>query len=243
MDNKVSCPKCSRFVSAESGRLPPWCPGCGSILKPAPAPPAPPPLPDASSIVPLAAPVTLTRVAPREAPTYFHGFVPSSIGSEHMLYRLYPTSTDLLVFAIGIGTVNYGQVVPRAARQPVGPGGVAMAFEVMRETSQRKLLARIPELDAACEETLRSLAVWGKDEFVASLEDLRGARLDPPSFWNRMLGGSQHVGVLTFRHRKQGKVVLALPAFGDARKAAEGLIQLQGDGASINLEWKSKGKR
>jgi hypothetical protein len=95
-------------------------------------------------------------------------------------------------------------------------------------------------LDAANEETLRGLAVWGKDEFVAGPDDLRGARLDPPSFLNRVLGGTEHVGLLSFRHRKQGKVVLALPSLGDARKAAEGLTALLGDGLAVHLDWRSK---
>jgi hypothetical protein len=164
------------------------------------------------------------------------------MSSEHMLYRLYPTSTDLLVFAIGAGTVNYGQTVPRAPRRIIG-AGVAAGFAMMRETLQKRLLERIPELDAASEETLRGLAVWGKDEFIAGPEDLRGARLDPPSFWNRVLGGSAHVGVLTFRHHKQGKVVLALPSHGDARKAAEALTDILGDGAEVHLDLRANRNR
>jgi hypothetical protein len=179
----------------------------------------------------------------RRPPDYFHGFVPSATSSEHMLYRLYPTSTDLLVFAIGEGTVNYGQVVPRSPRSTVGPGGVAAAFGVLRESLQRKLLERVPELDAASEETLRGLAAWGKEEFVASPDDLRWARLDPPSLWNRVLGGSEYVGLLTFHHHKQGKVVLALPSHGDVRKAAEGLTAPLGDRVKIYLDWRSKRSR
>jgi hypothetical protein len=174
-------------------------------------------------------------------PTFFHGFVPSVMGSEHMLYRLYPTRSDLLVFAIGAGTVHYGQVIPRPCRQAIGVGGVAGAFSTLRENLQRRLLDRIPELDAASEEILRDLATWGKDEFIAEPDDLRGARIDPRSLWNRALGGSEHLGVLTFSHRKQGKVVLALPSHGDARKAVEGLTGLLGDQVTINLDWGSRG--
>jgi hypothetical protein len=148
----------------------------------------------------------------------------------------------LLVFAIGEGTVNYGQVVPRYPRSTVGPGGAAAAFGVLRETLQRKLLERIPELDAASEETLRALAEWGKEEYVASPDDLRWARLDPPSLWNRVLGGTEYVGLLTFHH-KQGKVVLALPSHGDVRKAAEGLTALLGDRVKIYLDCRSKRSR
>jgi hypothetical protein len=213
-------------------------------LKPATAAPAaaPPPLPDAFSATPQAAPVALARETQRQAPTFFHGFIPTAMASEHMLYRVYPTRSDLLVFAIGSGTVNYGQAVPRSPRRIIG-AGVAAAFATMRENLQQRLLERIPELDAASEETLRGLAVWGKDEFVAGPEDLRGARLDPPSFWNRVLGGSAHVGVLSFHHHKQGKVVLALPSLGDARKAAEALTEILGDGAEIHLDLRSKRNR
>jgi hypothetical protein len=244
MENKISCPKCGRFIVAESGRFAPWCTGCGASLKPTAAPAAgPPPMPDAISAVPQTARIDHPQVETRQPPSYFHGFVPSVLGSEHMLYRVYATPSDLLVFAIGVGTVNYGQVVPRGHRRVVGPGGVAGAFASLRESLQQRLLARIPELDAANEQTLRDLAAWGKDEFIAGPADLRKARLDPPSFLHRVAGGNEHVGVLSFSHRKQGKVVLALPSHGDVRKAAEGLTELLGDQVAIHLDWRSSGRR
>jgi len=247
MSCAISCPACSKSVSADAeGRLPPWCRHCGASFKAgpetsaalAPAAPAHPGEP--------AQPVTGDCHPPRllrPGPLFIHGCEPSMRGLEHTLHRIYITGTDLLFFRIGSGAVSGGQIVPRTKVRRALAGGLVGAIAMMREAENTRLAARVQELDQADELTLRHYAAEWPKSFIAAPYDLQWVRIDPPSGWVRFFSGIAHAGVLKVEHHTAGKMSLVVPSVRDVRLAAQELPKLFAGCVEINLPWASAAGR
>src|SRR5262245_7306118 len=163
MTSAMTCGSCSKQVLASpEGRLPPWCPHCGTSLKvsegakPATAVAAPMPLGKAGFMPTVDA-------APTES--FFHACVPGISENNHRLYRVYITASDLLVFAIGSGAVSMGEVLARTRPSQLPQGGIANAIAMRSEAKEIDLAKRVAELDTADENTLREYAASGDAAF------------------------------------------------------------------------------
>ncbi|OAI42234.1 hypothetical protein AYO40_01880 [Planctomycetaceae bacterium SCGC AG-212-D15] len=232
-----TCAQCSRPVHATpEGRLPPWCPHCGAAVKTNPAPDAP--RPTAAPAAPLGRVgiVPMVDAAPTEA--FFHVCVPAYSENDHRLYRIYVTRQDLLFFAIGVGPVSMGEVLPRTRSSMVGPRvGLAGAIAELADARQRHLAQRIAELDASNESMLRASAEARDRGFVIGPDDVDWMTVSGASFWYGWICSVQHEAVWKFKHRSEGRWKLALPALRDARRAVECSRRLFGDRVEVNLSW------
>jgi hypothetical protein len=233
----MTCGSCSKQVLASpEGRLPPWCPHCGTSLKASEG---------ARSTTPVAAPIPLGRAgfmptvdaAPTES--FFHACVPTISENHHRLYRVYITATDLLVFAIGRGAVSMGEVLARTRPSQLPQGGIAGAIAMRSEAKEIDLAKRVAELDAADENTLREYALSGDAAFQMTPQDTKWMTLEGPSTWYRWFNSVQHEAVWKFALRSNGRWEFALPSLRDARRAAEWLPRLFHDQVKVNLSWGS----
>ncbi len=218
--------------------MPPWCPHCGAGLQ-APAPTAPPP---ATSPTPLGRAGYLPNVDAAPTESIFHACIPGYSDNHHRLYRIYVTSGDLLVFAIGIGAVSMGEVMPRSRSTRNPQPGLVEAIAAMHEAKQLELARRVAELDAADEPTLRQFAEAGDRGFVAAPGDVNWMTLSAPSLWYRWVCGVQHEAVWKFAHRTKGRWKFALPGLRDARRAAEWLPRLFPGAVEVSVRWGSSGR-
>jgi hypothetical protein len=258
MKNSIPCPRCSRTVAANAdGQLPPWCTECGADLK-ADRRPVPPPLQPArpdesvsarplkSGPIPLRGGDDLVRWD-RDPVLFFHACEPAIVSSNCLMYRLYVTASDCLVFRLGRGDFSFGQVVPPPRPTPLlfHRGAIAaLAIHRQQEKERRQLEERLKYLDAADEDALRGYAKARWDEsFLAGPRDMRSITIDPPSLWYRFGCGVAHEGVLKFWHRTEGEMSMALPTAGDARRAVEGMTRLFGNEVEVNLRWGSGARR
>src|SRR5207245_7583644 len=99
MASAMTCGSCSKQVLASpDGRLPPWCPHCGTSLKVSEG--ARPTPPVAAAPIPLGRAGFMPTVDAAPTESFFHACVPAISENHHRLYRVYFNSTDLLVFAI-----------------------------------------------------------------------------------------------------------------------------------------------
>jgi hypothetical protein len=196
-------------------------------------------LPPAKATDPLgrAGFVPMVDAAPTES--FFHACIPGFSENSHRLYRIYVTAEDLLVFAIGVGPVSMGEVLPRTRPQNLPRYGLVGAMAAMQEAKDLHLAKRISELDAADEATLREYAVSGDNAFALTPDDLKWMTLGGPSLWYRWFCGVQHEAVWKFAHRIQGRWTLALPSLRDARRACEYLPRLFQDFVHVSLRWGS----
>lgn len=232
MPAPLRCPSCSRpILASPEGRLPPWCPQCGASIKS-----------DASTIAPsrpepvgrLGLMPTADSAAGRP---FFHACVPAYSENYHQHYRIYPMASDLLLFALGIGPVVNGEIMPRT-RSVFGPrGGLAGAIAEWEDAKQRQLATRIQDLDAADEPMLRTLAEAGDRGFVLRPGECASMRLGGPSFWYRWICGVGHEAVWRFRTIEHGTWKLALPSLRDARRAAEHLPRIFDNAVEVSLSW------
>src|SRR5438445_10463180 len=232
MASALKCPSCSKQVLASAeGRIPPWCPHCGASLKAESASASAPP---AAALAPLgrAGFVPTVDAAPTES--FFHACIPGHSENDHKLYRVYITPGDLLVFAIGVGQVSMGEVLPRT-RSLMTPLQTGMVGAIARreESHELQLAERIRELDAADEAILRQFAVSGDRAFVVAPAEVTWMTLDGPSIWNRWVCSVQHEAMWKFAHRTQGRWSLALPSYRDARRASEWLPRIFGDAVKV----------
>jgi hypothetical protein len=236
-------------MADSEGRVPPWCRHCGADLKTSPKEPAP----AATAQAPLQQPKLPSAAGPpapngqTKAPPYIHACIPGMLG-KNMLYRIYFTSSDLLVFRIGSGTISAGQVLPstKARVRPIGLGLLPMiAHSVAKrnEAEDMRLADRAKELEAADEPTLRDCVHTGDAAFALGPGDITWLRIDPPSGYIRVFCGVDHEGILKFEHRTAGKMKLALPSWKDAKKAIEELPKLFGDLVQVNLSWGTAARR
>ncbi len=241
----IFCPKCPhRITPAVDGRLPPWCPRCGVDLRQEPVTPPPPTAISAELLEP--APLRAAdRPAARDANAavpFFQAFAPALGQDSHELYRIYFTSTDLLIFQCGIGTVSLGQIMPRTKSRIsyAAWGLIPMILKAIARAQEGKHLRyadRMQDLDMADEDTLRDYASMRDGSLIADADDLKWLRIDPPSGWYRFWYRAEHEGVLRFAHRTRGKMALALPTTRDVRLAREELPKLFGEAVQINLQW------
>jgi hypothetical protein len=239
------------------GHLPPWCPECGVDLKadrrPIP-PPLPPALPDESvSARPLkSGPIPVRgddSLVPwdRDSVPFFHACEPAIVSSNSLMYRLYVTARECLIFRLGRGDFSFGQAVPPPRPTPLlfhRGAMAALAIHRRLEEERRQLEDRVKHLDAADEDALRGYAKarWD-DSFLANPRDMRSISVNPPSLWYRFGCGVAHVGVLKSWHRTEGEMSLALPTAGDVRRAVEGMARLFGDQVEVKLRWGSGARR
>jgi hypothetical protein len=200
-------------------------------------------LPPAAASTPLGAAGLLSTVDAAPTESFFHACVPAFSDKNHRLYRIYVTTGDLLVFAIGIGAVSMGAVLPRTRSLLQPQPGLVHAIAAMHEAAQLQLARRIAELDVADEATLRGLAASGDDAFRVEREDVKWMTLGGPSLWYRWICSVQHEAVWKFAHRTLGRHVFALPSLRDARRAAEWLPRLFGERVQVTLRWGSSGRR
>jgi hypothetical protein len=268
MNATIFCPSCSQIIHTDAeGRMPPWCRHCGSDLKGGPKNSSPAPsaeAPASDSPAPSANGGQMSNPSPRpdgleirptalavngqsQGLTYIHACVPGFLG-RNTLYRIYCTKTDLLVFRIGSGTMNAGQVLHQSPLRVMPVGAEFQALTApsrnrKREMDQLRLTERLSELDAADEPTLRDYAFAGAGAFIAGLEDVSWLRIDPPSGYIRFFCRLEHDAVLKFEHRTVGKMTLALPSWKNARQAIAELPKLFGETVQINLTWGSAGRR
>jgi hypothetical protein len=175
--------------------------------------------------------------APTES--FFHACVPGISENHHRLYRIYITSADLLVFAIGRGAVSMGEVMARTRRERLPQVGIAGAIAAREEAKELELAKRVAELDAADEATLREYAASGDAAFQVTPQDVKWMSLDSPSLWYRWFNSVEHQAVWKFALRSQGRWDFALPSMRDARRAAEWLPQIFPDQVKVNLSWGS----
>jgi hypothetical protein len=246
MNGPIFCPKCpQRITLAVDGRLPPWCPRCGVNLRQDRVPPPPNTAIAAQPLGPekIEARGSLAAGTGPRVP-FFQAFAPALGRDNHQLYRIYVTSTDLLIFRCGIGTITLGQITPRTKSQIryFGWGLIPMIMAAIaraHEGKQLRLADRIQNLDMADEEALRDLAGMGDNSSIADPCDLNWMRIDPPSGWYRFWYGAEHEGVLRFAHRRVGKLALALPTTRDVRLVREELPKLFGTCVKIHHRWGS----
>jgi hypothetical protein len=229
--------------------MPPWCRHCGADLNSNPKSSSPAATAQATpeQRVPSNTPGSFPVNGQTKAPPYIHACVPGMLG-KNMLYRIYFTSSDLLVFRIGSGTISAGQVLPptKARVRPIGLGLLPMiAHSVAKrnEAEDMRLAERAKELEAADEPTLRDCVYTGDAAFALGPGDVSWLRIDPPSTYIRVFCGVDHEGLLKFEHRTAGKMKLALPSWKDAKKAVEELPKLFGDLVQVNLVWGSAARR
>jgi hypothetical protein len=238
---------------AADGRTPPWCPHCGVDIKrdalvapaaavvaaaPVPKPVAAITLPEAPTPRGAAGLLETVEQAPTES--FFHACDPALSDKCHRIFRFYITPSDLLVFALGMGAVSEGQVLPRTKSiLPPTMGGMAGAMARMEESKDLQLAKRIEELDAANEKALRDMAESGDRGYVVGPDDVKWMTLAGPSLWNSWVCSVQHEAMLKFKHRKQGSLAFALPSLRDARRAAEHLPRLFGERVQVSLSWGS----
>jgi hypothetical protein len=246
MNAPIFCPKCpQRITPAVDGRLPPWCPRCGVNLRQDPVTPPPPTTAISAEPLeptPLLPPGANVPGSPRVP--FFQAFAPAMGQDSHELYRIYFTSTDLLIFQCGIGTVSMGQIMPRTKSRITYAawGVIPMIMKAIARAQEGKHLRyadRMQDLDMADEDTLRDYASMRDGSFIADADDVKWLRIDPPSGWYRFWHRAEHEGVLRFAHRTMGKMALALPTTRDVRLAREELPKLFGDAVQINLHWGS----
>jgi hypothetical protein len=244
------CPSCSGIISADAdGRLPPWCRHCGAAFQKATAAARRTPPPACTDEAGPAAVVKEPAVtAPgRSVLPFFHACEPAFATGAHRHCRIYVTTTDLLVFELGRGDIDVSELGLKRRRTPIVGIGVmaaaAVAVAMMREAEQKRLAARLQELDEADELTLRRYAELDKRAFIAGPEDVAWAHIDPPSLWIRYFCGIGHHGVLRLAHRTKGRHHFALPAVNDVRRAAEALAAILGDSARINIPWAAAASR
>jgi hypothetical protein len=233
----VECRKCSQLISNPDGsRLPPWCPRCGADLRLAGAD---------VRVAPVESTQIQTRpLPPRPAPqegarpvvTLSSGrFFAAYRGSD--LYRVYVTETDLLVLKIGSEQVPPDRGTARVAVALGGLlGGVLASVAAWATPPNTRLDDRANLFDMSDEHSLRLYAREGHGSFVADPEDIDDLRLEPPSTLGRLFG-SKTEAVLTFRHRKEGRVTLKLQSTHDVRVAVVGLSRLFGDAVAIRVPW------
>jgi len=229
--------------------MPPWCPHCGADVKfdakpDSDAPLAPPPAPLPAAPVPRGAAGLMETVDAAPTESFFHACEPALSDKQHRLFRFYITQRDLLVFALGVGAVSEGHVLPRTRTiLPPNQGGIVGAMAMMQESKDLQLAKRIEELDVAAEPTLRQIAESGDRGFVVGPDDVKWMTLSGPSLWNSWVCSVQHEAMLKFKHRSQGSLTYALPSLRDARRAAEHLPRLFGDRVQISLSWGAAGRR
>jgi hypothetical protein len=187
----LACPSCSKSLLAADGRTPPWCPHCGADIK-RDAPPASAAAP-AAAVAAAAAPKPVAAITLPETPTprgaaglletveqaptesFFHGCEPAALSDKcHRIFRFYITESDQLVFALGVGAVSEGHVLPRTKSiLPPTMGGIAGAMARMEESKDLQLAKRIEELDAADENALRQMAESGDRGYVVGPDDVK----------------------------------------------------------------------
>ena len=234
----MTCGSCSKQVLANpEGRLPPWCPHCGTSLKVSEG--ARPTPPVAAAPMPLGRAGFMPTVDAAPTESFFHACVPAISENHHRLYRVYITATDLLVFAIGRGAVSMGEVLARTRPSQLPQVGMAAAIAMRSEAKEIDLAKRVAELDAADENTLRQLALSGDAAFQITPADVKWMTLDGPSTWYRWFNSVQHEAVWKFALRSNGRWEFALPSLRDARRAAEWLPRLFHDQVKLNLSWGS----
>src|SRR5262249_57895763 len=90
--------------------------------------------------------------APTES--FFHACVPGISENNHRLYRVYITSSDLLVFAIGSGAVSMGEVLARTRPSQFPQGGIANAIAIRSQAKGIGLAKRVRDINAADDDTL-----------------------------------------------------------------------------------------
>src|SRR5438132_6892896 len=194
MASAMTCGSCSKQVLASpDGRLPPWCPHCGTSLKVSedarPTPPV------AAAPIPLGRAGFMPTVDAAPTESFFHACVPGISENHHRLYRVYITETDLLVFAIGSGAVSMGEVLARTRPERLPRGGITGAMAAMSEAKELNLAKRVAELDAADENTLRQHAQSGDAAFQVTPPDVKWMTLDGPSLWYRWFNSVEHQAV------------------------------------------------
>src|SRR5690349_10812311 len=106
MNASTLCPSCSQIILPDAeGRMPPWCRHCGSDLKSSskdPSPAATADTPPNEEPTPLDAAGDPPVNGQSQSLSYIHACVPGLLG-RNLLYRIYFTKTDLLVFRLGAG--------------------------------------------------------------------------------------------------------------------------------------------
>jgi hypothetical protein len=174
---------------------------------------------------------------------HFHACDLRLLSSQHALYRIYVTASDLLVFRLGVGAISDGEIVPRTRPDAGGAAGLMAAVAARRTSQQIELARRVAELDVSDEATLRHFIYEGNGCFTVTPEDLRQVRIDPPSGWLRFLSGVPYEGTLRITHRQAAGMALALPSVRDARRAVEELTRLLGASLQVHLTWGSTARR
>jgi hypothetical protein len=123
--------------------------------------------------------------------------------------------TDIIAMVLGIGTV------------------VAIGLVVALTGALRRLLKRVDLLDTLSREDLRDEARRDKQSFVATEDNVKGVRIDPPDGSSR--GGA--AAYLSFRHKPTGKWKMNLMTRQDARAAARAFRDLLGHHeVEVNLQ-------
>jgi hypothetical protein len=216
----LACGRCARAVPADLG-APPWCPHCGSDLKPAAQPGMP--TVRAGELVPAA----LLQ------PPYF-------VGRAARSYRVYILPKQLLF-------LDCPAPDDRSASEKVVmgvsiQGGLigAMIGGAIAGAIQQNRLAKTRDrdwtLNMADTDELIAMAEREQDSFALDLEDLRDVVIEGLTFWQRAFA-DRCAARLKFLHPVRGPLTFALPRPIDVGVAIKQLPPLLDERITVDAKW------
>jgi hypothetical protein len=216
----LACGRCARAVPADLG-APPWCPHCGSDLKPATQPGMP--TVRAGELVPAA----LLQ------PPYF-------VGRRARSYRVYVLPKQLLF-------LDCPAPDDRSASEKVVmgvsiQGGLigAMIGGAIAGAIQQNRLAKTRDrdwtLNMADTDELIAMAEREQDSFALDLEDLRDVLIEGLTFWQRAFA-DRSAARLKFLHPVRGPMTFELPRPIDVGVAIKQLPPLLDERITVNAKW------
>ncbi|HYT88633.1 MAG TPA: hypothetical protein VEL76_07980 [Gemmataceae bacterium] len=231
-----ACPHCQRRVSVADHALDKEvkCPACAGVFvaeAPAASAASPPTVAPASARLPSTPPPLPREATPDLKLAPSGPALPSFLGiapftwRPNRLYRVYVLPQELVFLWAGAGAEA------TAIGAQFGLIGGLMTAAMRREPKVQ--VGEGLDLD-----TVEQLLPSHKHNFRAHLDDLSYVTIDPRSFWlAAMYYQGAHIGVLRFRHRKQGKMSLCLSNYEDMKIALETVPAALGDLVTVNVEW------
>jgi hypothetical protein len=166
------------------------------------------------------------RHAPARPLSFFHvRMKPGKWELGHMMYRVFPAGDDFLFIGLHTGSLNpNARRVNRAVGVNAGAiGGLAAglaAYSAMKAGEEHR--ARMEVLEGVNDEVLlRQFAGDDPESFVLSMKGVRGVKVGPASYWDRMDWPGEVVGKVQLVHPERGKMVMHLPYEDDAKKGVE----------------------
>ena len=247
----IICSKCSKQIYPDDGaRLPPWCPRCGTDLKPGldlpglpggPSPliETPPPAPTDTALTTTPPPdgVTPAPAAAWESgrapwqPPYF-AVKPIRGFPNNIPYRVYVLPEELLFLG---AESNQGKEFQGFAFMMAGAAGGAIAKGIIDAHNKPRTEALHRTLDDADTEELRQMARDGGSHFWIEAKSVAEAVLGPVGIWDGLFHGSELPGILSLKRFHGRRLKCAVASYGGLRVAMQELPNVLKERVAVKI--------